>query len=229
MNGKRIILALDISDMQVALDFTRHLRDEIAMVKVGLEGFVGHGPSIVNALVSQNINVFLDLKLHDIPRTAAAAARQATRLGVKLLTVHAAGGGEMISAVRDAVGNDLQIIAVTMLTSLDDNCARQIGFADAIGPSVLRLGQLALDNGADGLVCSSHELSLLQSLGGLRVVPGVRPIGVVHGDQKRVATPSEAIKAGATWVVIGRPILEANDFVEMTKEINAEIAIALNA
>jgi orotidine-5'-phosphate decarboxylase len=226
-NGKRIILALDVPEKQAAIDLAESLRDEVAMVKVGLEGFVGHGPSLVAGLVDRGIDVFLDLKLHDIPRTAAAAARQAGNLGVRLLTVHAAGGGEMVRAVRDAVGDDLQVIAVTMLTSLDDAAARQLGFADSVRQTALRLGELARSGGAHGLVCSAHELATLRSLGGVRVVPGVRPAGAAHEDQKRVATPSEAVLAGGTWVVLGRPIIQAADAVAVARSVNAQIAATL--
>lgn len=223
-NRSNLIIALDVAEREHALDLARCLRDEIAMVKVGLEPFVAHGPGLVAELRDAGVEVFLDLKVHDIPRTAAAAAREASRLGARLLTVHAAGGAEMIGAARDAASESTAIIAVTMLTSLDDDAARGIGFASSVADSASTLGRLAVAAGADGLVCSALELERLTPVGGLRVVPGVRPRGSASGDQKRVATPGEAVSKGATWLVVGRPVLQAEDPVAAARAINAEVA-----
>ena len=219
----RVIVALDVPERDTTLDLARRLGPEAAMVKVGLEAFVGHGPDLVRAIVNTGTRVFLDLKIHDIPRTAAAAAKQARSLGVHMLTIHAAGGAEMVRAVRDALGGCVHIVAVTMLTSLDDNAARDIGFGQNVGLTAERLARLALGAGADGLVCSAHELERLSPLGGTRVVPGVRPAGASHGDQKRVASPADAMRAGASWLVVGRPILDAPDPLETLRSINKQI------
>ncbi len=221
---KHLILAMDLVDRDQIIDMAVTLRDDIAMVKIGLEPFIAHGTDLVRALNDRGLAVFLDLKVHDIPRTAAAAARQASRLGARLFTVHAAGGSEMIQAAREAAGPRTKIIAVTMLTSLDDAAAGRIGFRDDVAGTVARLGELSLEAGADGLVCSAHELAALRDLGGLRVVPGIRPPKSDVGDQKRVATPAGAVSAGATWIVVGRPILNAADPVRTARAIGDSLA-----
>ena len=219
-----IIVALDVPTAAQALDLARALAPHVAMVKIGLESFVGHGPALVRDIRACGVDVFLDLKLHDIPRTAAAAAAQVKELDVRLLTVHAAGGSEMVQAVRQALPKSTQVVAVTVLTSLNDGLLHDLGFADNVTATARRLGQVALQAGADGLVCSAHELPALHALGGLRVVPGVRPAGADAGDQKRVATPAEAVHAGASWIVVGRPIVEAKDPVAAAQAINAELS-----
>jgi orotidine-5'-phosphate decarboxylase len=223
---RRVIVALDVPEASAVLRLARQLGSDAAMVKIGLEAFVGHGPDLVRQVRDSGAEVFLDLKLHDIPRTAAAAARRAVALDVRLLTIHAAGGPDMVRAVVDAVGDRTQVVAVTMLTSLDAAASRSIGFAEPLAEAAARLGALARDNGAHGLVCSPHELRALAPLGGVRVVPGVRPAGAAAGDQKRVATPAEAAAWGATWIVVGRPILEAADPVRALREIQASLGEA---
>jgi len=160
------------------------------------------------------------LKLHDIPRTAGASAREASQTGAKLLTIHAAGGGEMVRAARDAALDSTDILAVTILTSLDHDATQAIGYEGSVADAAHRLAGLALENGADGLVCSAHELERLSGLAGHRVVPGIRPKGSGHGDQKRVATPAQALAWGASWLVIGRPIVQADN------PVAAAVAIA---
>ncbi len=226
----RTIVALDVPQADAALALATRLRGHVAMCKVGLEGFVGHGVPLVRRLREAGLDVFLDLKLHDIPRTAAAAAAQVAHLDVRLLTVHAAGGPAMIQAVRRALPSTTQVVAVTILTSLDAGDMPQIGFAGDVATTVRQMATMALAHGADGIVCSPHELRPLAHLGGLRVVPGVRfaagagfnkpPSG---DDQRRVATPREAFRDGATWVVVGRPILQAADPVAAAQAINAEL------
>lgn len=218
-----LIVALDLPERERIVELATQLREYVAMVKVGLEAYVAHGPDLVRALIDRGLEVFLDLKLHDIPRTAAAAARQASRLGVRLLTIHAAGGAEMIRAVREDAHAKTQVIAVTMLTSLDDSVVSQLGFRGSVAATARDLGALAMSSGADGLVCSTHELAALRGFGGVRVVPGVRPVGAEAGDQKRVATPQEAVSAGATWIVVGRPILFAPEPVAMAREIGESL------
>lgn len=224
MTSHRLIVALDVSDRATALQLTRELRDEVAMVKIGLEGFTAHGPELVRAVRDLGVDVFLDLKVHDIPRTAAAAAREASRLGVRLLTVHAAGGAEMIAAARDALTRPTELVAVTVLTSLDDSMLSCLGVSGSTGEIAERWGEIAIANGADGLVCSAHELERLGHLAGKRVVPGVRPSGSAGDDQRRVATPRTAVRAGATWLVVGRPIVQAPDPLAAARAINAELA-----
>lgn len=218
-----LIVALDVPERDRILALAAALRDHVAMVKVGLEAFVAHGPKLVEELVATGVDVFLDLKLHDIPRTAAAAAKQASALGARLLTIHAGGGRAMIRAARDAAEEGTKIIAVTMLTSLEDADVAEMGFQSSLGHTAQRLGAMAMESGADGLVCSAVELTALAPLGGLRVVPGVRPPGADAADQRRVATPEHALRLGATWIVMGRPILEARDPVAAASRVLASL------
>lgn len=219
-----IIVALDVADREQTLELARALAPEVGMVKLGLESFVAHGPELVRDVRKLGVDVFLDLKLHDIPRTAAAAVREAARLDVRLLTIHASGGAEMVKACREAAGVSLSLIAVTVLTSLADDDVRDVGFSGAATVVAERLGKLAMANGAHGLVCSAHDLSALAGAGGIRVVPGIRPGSAAVNDQKRVATPAQARAAGATWLVIGRPIIEAADPIAAARAIAAEVA-----
>lgn len=222
MTRSKLIVALDVPDRANTVSLARALAPEVAMVKIGLESFIAHGPGLVEDLRGLGVDVFLDLKLHDIPRTVAAAAKRASTLGVRLLTVHATGGAEMVAAACESAG-EIQILAVTVLTSMDEAAVAGVGFADGVEESVSRLGRLALEAGADGLVCSAHELFALRQLGGLRVVPGVRPDGSDPGDQKRVATPARAVEGGASYLVIGRPIVQAPDPVAAAKAINMSL------
>ncbi len=223
MKTSPVILALDVPERARTLELAKLIGPEVGRVKLGLERFVAHGPELVRAVVGMGLPVFLDLKLHDIPRTAAAAAKMALDLKVKLLTVHASGGAEMVRACREAVGDRLQLIAVTVLTSLGDDDLAGVGFSGQAATVAARLGKLAIDSGAHGLVCSALDLLALAGIGGSRVVPGVRPKSAATHDQKRVATPAEAMQAGATWLVVGRPILESPDPVAAARSINSEI------
>jgi orotidine-5'-phosphate decarboxylase len=223
---EHLIVALDLSDRNHAMALARQLCGRVGMVKIGLEAFAAFGPDFVREIRDLGHEVFLDLKLHDIPNTVAGAARQASRLGVKLLTVHASGGAAMVQAARQAAAPETQIIAVTVLTSLDDAVVKSIGSAFPVRELALRLGALARESGANGLVCSKEELTALSELGGVRVVPGIRPAGAQAADQKRVATPRTAMQAGATWIVVGRPILEASDPAAAAQGIVDEIAQA---
>lgn len=223
MNDSHIILALDLPEYSKILELAYQLRNCIAMVKIGLEAFTAHGPPIIKDIHAMGVNVFLDLKIHDIPRTAAATAREASRLGVRMLTVHAAGGEEMVRAARESAYESTDIIAVTMLTSLDNLSAKAIGFRSDIPNLVLNLSYLAINAGANGLVCSALELNHLSKVDGKRVVPGIRLKKSNSDDQKRTATPSAAIKNGADWIVVGRPILQADNPLSVVKTINNEV------
>lgn len=225
LSDRRIIVALDVPDRNGAIQLCRLLKDDVAMVKIGLEGFVGHGPDLVREIRDMGVDIFLDLKLHDIPRTAAAAAAQASALGVRLLTIHAQGGAEMIRAVRDETAAQTSVLAVTLLTSFDEAGVAALGYPHGVRATAGHLGELAMTSGADGLVCSPHELQALSHLPGLRVVPGIRPAGqqTKSDDQKRTATPGATIDAGATWLVVGRPIVQAADPLAALQAINAEL------
>jgi len=219
----KLIVALDLPDRRELLALARQLIGNVGMVKVGLEAFIAHGPDLVSEIREMGHEVFLDLKVHDIPRTAAAAAREADRLGASLLTLHAAGGAEMIKAAREAASESLKIVAVTVLTSFNESGFDEIGFRGDIGTAATGMAALAIENGADGVVCSALELDSLSGIGGLRVVPGVRPQGSPKGDQKRVVTPAEAINMGATWIVVGRPIVQSPDPVAAAAAIVNEL------
>lgn len=224
---ERICAALDFPSWQQAEPFARAVAPAVGMLKVGLELFAADGPPAVRAAVALGRPVFLDLKLHDIPNTVEGAARSAAATGAALLTVHAAGGAEMIrAAVRGARGR-VRILAVTVLTSLDAAALGAIGLAGPPEAAVLRLARLAVDAGADGLVCSPHEVSAVRSAlgpGPLLVVPGVRPAGAARGDQARIATPEEAVRAGADVIVLGRPLRDAPDPVAAARTIAASLA-----
>jgi len=179
--------------------------------------YTAEGPQVVRDLVASGRRVFLDLKYHDIPNTVAAAVHEAARLGVSMLTVHATGSDKMLRAAVDAasaVNSSLLVMGVTVLTSLDDNDLATIGVQGTVLDEVVRLSKLALKNGCGGIVASAHESSALRAALGEKfaiVTPGVRPAGSSHGDQARVVTPAQAIAAGASYVVVGRPITEAAD------------------
>ncbi|MEL6761187.1 MAG: orotidine-5'-phosphate decarboxylase [Myxococcota bacterium] len=226
MDHRRVIVALDVPERDRTLKLAKSLAADAAMVKLGLESFVAYGPSLVQEVIDLGVDVFLDLKLHDIPRTVAAAAREASSLGARILTVHAGGGAEMIRAARENADDGLAVAAVTVLTSLDEATVGSIGFVDGVAGSVRRLGQLAIEAGADALVCSALELVELEALPGQRIVPGVRPAASDADDQRRVATPTQALESGATFLVIGRPITQAEDPSAALRSINASLANA---
>ncbi len=222
----RICAALDFPTWAAAEPFARAVAPEVGMLKVGLELFAAEGPAAVRGAAAMGRPVFLDLKLHDIPNTVEAAARSAASSGAALLTVHASGGAQMVkSAVRGASGK-VRVLAVTVLTSLDDAALGEIGFAGSAASAVVRLAKLAVGAGAGGIVCSPHEVAAVRAAvgpGPLLVVPGVRPAGADHGDQARVATPAEAVRAGADILVIGRPLREGNDPAALARAIAATL------
>lgn len=233
----RIAVALDLSSRDEFLGAARLLGGEVGTFKLGLEAFVSHGPDLVRELVALGAPVFLDLKLHDIPNTVGAAASAAARTGASILNVHASGGAEMMRAAGDRAREAAakaslpapKVIAVTILTSLDAAALGHVGFAAPPGEAALRLALLARESGLDGVVCSPGEAAAIRAACGpgfLLVVPGVRPAGSAVGDQKRVATPAGAVRAGADLLVIGRPILAAPDPVAAARAIAAEITEA---
>ena len=225
-----LIAAIDTTNPHEAQRWASIVTPHCGMLKIGLEYYLAHGMAGYRAL-GGDLPIFLDLKLHDIPNTVAAAIRAVLPLRPAMLTLHAAGGAAMITAARLAAeaAQDARpiLLAVTVLTSLDTSALHSIGVAGGPRQQVLRLARLALDAGADGLVCSAHEVSMLREALGddpVLVVPGIRPAGAAIGDQARVMTPREAAQAGASWVVVGRPITQAADPAEAAAAIAAELA-----
>jgi orotidine-5'-phosphate decarboxylase len=227
-----IAYALDFASAAEAREGAVRVAAAIGMIKVGLELFVHEGPSIVALGREVNLPVFLDLKLHDIPETVERAVAQASRLGARLVTVHASGGRAMLKravARAAAEGGDLAICAVTVLTSLDDADLRDIGLDGPASEAAVRLARVAFDEGVRWFVCSPAEVAALRSALGkeaVLVTPGVRPASSAPGDQKRVATPEQAIADGADWVVVGRPIRDAADPLAAARAIAASLATA---
>jgi orotidine-5'-phosphate decarboxylase len=204
----RLIVAIDRSDRDDVLRLADALDGAVGMVKIGLQAFIANGPSIVREL---DVPVFLDLKIHDIPNTAKHAVAAAASLGAAMVTVHASGGAAMLHACATAA---TMVLGVTILTSLDDEELRRIGFGAPPLESAVRLAQLAAANGLRGVVASPHEISAIrEACGGelIVVAPGIRPEGSSAGDQRRTMTPAAAIAAGADYIVVGRPITEASN------------------
>jgi len=222
-------VALDVPGAAQARQVVQSLGDTVTTYKVGKQLFVAAGPEFVRELVAQGRKVFLDLKFHDIPNTVAAAVRSAAELGVSMMTVHASGGSKMLKAAAEAAaqapGKPL-VLAVTVLTSFAEADLQEIGVSGNVLSQVLRMGALARTAGCGGLVASALEArELRRELGeGFAIVtPGVRPAGADVGDQARVITPGEAIRAGATHLVVGRPILAASDPANAARQILAEM------
>jgi orotidine-5'-phosphate decarboxylase len=236
LNAPRVIVALDLPDAAGALALAHRLTPELCRLKVGKELFTAAGPAVVEKLVRSGFAVFLDLKFHDIPHTVAQACRSAAALGVWMLDVHALGGRAMLAAAREALGSAPdrpRIIAVTVLTSLVANDLREIGIDDAPARAASRLAQLAQTSGLDGVVCSALEAPSLRSQCGpdfLLVTPGIRPASEIGDqrqqvdDQKRISNPRAALDAGASYLVIGRPITRAPDPLAALRRIHEEIA-----
>jgi orotidine-5'-phosphate decarboxylase len=209
-NADKIIVALDVATKKEALALVEELREQISFFKVGLQLYTAEGPEIVRGVLAASAKVFFDLKLHDIPSTVGRAVESAARLGVQMLTIHLSGGPEMIRAAAAARKNNLSILGVTVLTSADEETLREIGIPDKIDNQVLRLAQLGVDCGIDGLITSPREVKMLRQEFGRKikiVTPGVRPNWAEAGDQKRAMTPREALDVGADYLVIGRPIV----------------------
>jgi orotidine-5'-phosphate decarboxylase len=224
--AERIGAAHDFPSWEKAEPFARAVAPAVGMLKVGLELFAAEGPAAVRAAAALGRPVFLDLKLHDIPNTVEGAARTAAASGAALLTVHASGGAEMVRAAVRGAGGRVRILAVTVLTSLDAEALRAVGLEGPPEAAVVRLARLAAGAGAGGLVCSPHEVGAVRAAvgpGPLLVVPGVRPPGAAKGDQARVATPAEAVAAGADVIVLGRPLRDAADPAQAAREIAATL------
>jgi orotidine-5'-phosphate decarboxylase len=226
---QRLIVALDVSTAAAAQKIVAAVGDSALTYKVGMQLYTAVGPQVVRDLVASGRRVFLDLKYHDIPNTVGAAVAEAEKLGVSMLTVHAAGSGRMLrSAVEAAkVRPDLTVLAVTVLTSMDGQDLEKIGVRGSVEDSVVRLATIALANGCQGVVTSAREVSTLRAELGHNfaiVTPGVRPAGSSVGDQVRVVTPAEAIAAGASHIVVGRPITEAADPAAEARAILGQIS-----
>jgi orotidine-5'-phosphate decarboxylase len=229
MSDPKVIVALDYASAAEASALVARLDPSLCRLKVGKELFTAAGPAFVEQLVGAGFGVFLDLKFHDIPNTVAAACRAAANLGVWMLNVHALGGRAMMAAAREAVAASAhrpKLIAVTVLTSMGAQDLAEVGVAGSPEQAVLRLARLTQDCGLDGVVCSARETAALRAACGndfLLVTPGIRPASAAVGDQVRVATPADAIKNGASYLVIGRPITQAPDPLRALEQINTEI------
>jgi orotidine-5'-phosphate decarboxylase len=228
---ERLVVALDFPCAQEALTFVDRLEGTCKWFKVGLELYLADGNGIVDALTEQGLSVFLDLKLYDIPNTVAGAVRSVSTLGASLLTLHAAGGPAMLAAAReaaDSVPGAPRLLAVTVLTSIDDLQLAATGVFRSPADQALLLAQMAEQAGIEGLVCSPREVRQMRDSlkNPLIVTPGIRPAGADLGDQKRVATPGAAIADGADYLVVGRPITQAADPAHAARAILAEIASA---
>jgi orotidine-5'-phosphate decarboxylase len=238
---ERIVVALDVERRAEALALVDALRDDVGMFKIGKQLFTAEGPALVREIVGRGARVFLDLKYHDIPATVAKASIEAARLGVSIFNVHASGGRTMLAATAAALGEFCSreaivkpiMLAVTVLTSLDDAALAVTGVEGGATEQVVRLAKLADDCGVDGVVASPLEIDVIRRNVARRdfvvLTPGIRPAGSDHDDQKRVMTPGEAYIAGADYLVIGRPITGAPDPVAAARNIASELAEARGA
>jgi orotidine-5'-phosphate decarboxylase len=230
---QRLIVALDVPDAASAARLVDRLEGTCTWFKVGLELFVAAGPAVLEPLLKRGHSIFLDLKFHDIPNTVAGAVRSAAGLGAKMMTVHAAGGPAMLEAARialEGIANPPELLAVTMLTSMDAIQTGAIGLERSPAEQVELLARMGLAARMRGFVCSPQEVGAVRALtgpGGILVVPGIRPAGAAAGDQKRIATPGETLRAGASYLVVGRPITQAADPAAAAQAILAEMATAI--
>ncbi|PYS09156.1 MAG: orotidine-5'-phosphate decarboxylase [Acidobacteria bacterium] len=217
--NRRVIIALDVSSREEALHLLKQLRDLVGMFKVGSQLFMTAGPSIVQEIIGTGGNVFLDLKFNDIPNTVTQAAVEAAKLGVSMMTVHAAGGRAMMEAIARELGEKFgdrkpRVVAVTVLTSLDTRALFEMGWEQPVDQQVERLALLAQDSGIDGVVCSPREIQLVRKVVNPQfkiVTPGIRLPDQSHNDQQRVATPREALSSGADYIVLGRAVTGERD------------------
>ena len=232
---ERLIVALDVETKEKAMELVKKLKSEVKVFKIGSELFTSCGPSIVDEIQKTGSKVFLDLKFHDIPNTVAKSARAAVKLGVFMFNVHALGGLDMMRKAAEAAQDEAvrlkierpKVIAVTILTSMDQNSLKKIGMDDNIKDRVLVLARLANDASLDGVVASASETKLIREnldRDFLIVTPGVRPSWAAANDQKRVATPKEAVDNGASFIVVGRPIIGSPDPVKAARKILEEIS-----
>lgn len=231
IDSKKVLIALDYDNEQAALNFVKQLSPDQCRLKVGKEMFTYFGPQFVKQLVYLGFDVFLDLKFHDIPNTVAKAVTAAAELGVWMVNVHASGGLEMMQKAKQALANYGEkaplLIAVTVLTSMDQAQLLRLGIEKTPQDQVVYLAKLSQEAGLDGVVCSAQEAKTLKAELGNNfklITPGIRPVGADAGDQKRIMTPQKAIDAGSDYLVIGRPITQSDDPVKTLAEINASIA-----
>lgn len=229
MLSNHIIVSLDFPDGKQALDFCKTLPFDKCKLKIGKELFTKEGPILVKKIIDFGFDVFLDLKYHDIPNTVANACMSAANLGVWMLNVHACGGKDMLDAAKEAVdkvSSPPLLIAVTVLTSMNEKDLKDVGIKNSVDDQVMLLARIAKTSGLDGVVCSAMEANNLRNEFGTDfclVTPGVRPAGSNKDDQRRVMTPYEAVCAGSNYLVIGRPIIKASDPVAVINKINDEI------
>jgi orotidine-5'-phosphate decarboxylase len=229
MNDSRIIIALDYPSALPALALADRLEPSLCRLKVGKQLFTATGPVLLAELMQRGFEVFLDLKFHDIPNTTAQACKAAASLGVWMVNVHALGGRKMMEAAREAIANSVQkpkLIAVTLLTSMAQQDLAEIGIEATPADMVLRLAILARDSGLDGVVCSAQEAAMLRKHCGNEfclVTPGIRPAHTGLDDQSRVMTPQAAMQAGSSYLVIGRPITQAENPLQALLDINREL------
>ena len=231
LQDSKVVVALDYADEASALNFVDKINPSQCRLKVGKEMFTLFGPEFVRKLVARDFDVFLDLKFHDIPNTVAKAVAAAAELGVWMVNVHACGGQRMMEAAKAALvpyGDKAPIlIAVTVLTSMEQEDLAQMGVNISPAEQVIRLAKLTKQSGLDGVVCSSQEASMLKSELGESfqlITPGIRPAGSAAGDQRRIMTPVEAVAAGSDYLVIGRPITQAESPMQVLTEINESLA-----
>ncbi|WP_211675110.1 orotidine-5'-phosphate decarboxylase [Moritella sp. 5] len=231
LQESKVVVALDYADEASALNFVDKINPSQCRLKVGKEMFTLFGPEFVRKLVARDFDVFLDLKFHDIPNTVAKAVAAAAELGVWMVNVHACGGQRMMEAAKAALvpyGDKAPIlIAVTVLTSMEQEDLAQMGVNITPAEQVIRLATLTQKSGLDGVVCSSQEASMLKKELGdsfLLITPGIRPAGSAAGDQRRIMTPVEAVAAGSDYLVIGRPITQAESPMQVLTEINESLA-----
>ena len=227
--SSKLIVALDFSTADQALEFVSHLSPSDCKLKVGFELFVSAGPDLVRALTSKGFDIFLDLKFHDIPNTVASVCKAAAKLDIWMMNVHASGGSEMMRAAHVALSelaHSPKLIAVSVLTSMNDEQLQETGLDCLVKYQVIRLAGLAKQAGLDGMVCSAQEARVLrQKMGAdfLLVTPGIRPAGADIGDQSRVMTPRDAIQAGVDYIVVGRPITQSSKPLDVIRQINADL------
>lgn len=237
MAKEKLIVALDVDSHTRAMELVEKLSGQVGLFKVGMELFYAEGPGIVRDIAAAGAGVFLDLKLHDIPNTVGRAAGVMTRYGASIINVHAAGGRDMMRAARESAAEEAQkrgapapkVIAVTVLTSIDQQTySNDIGLPGVIKDRVRAWALLAKETGLDGVVCSPEEIAPVRAACGpdfLIITPGIRPAGAASWDQRRVMTPAEAVRAGADYIVVGRPVTGAPDPVSAARAVNMEISV----
>lgn len=230
-----VIVALDYANAREALEFVDKVSPERCRLKVGKELFTAEGPQLVRELVAREFDVFLDLKFHDIPNTVARACAAAAELGVWMINVHTLGGSKMMTAARDAVAQSSRkplLIGVTILTSMGAEDLSEVGLPGELMENVDKLATLAAQSGLDGVVCSPQEVSMLRQHlpeDFQLVTPGIRPAGSASGDQTRIMTPADAVRIGSSYLVIGRPITQADDPMQALEEIECSLQLAVSS